>query len=126
MSDVLLDESQQVTILCDNLNVQGHDFMLDSPGRRSQHGSTFRRALVHSQNDGLAINFGNDYPGGVTISGVVALDVSGELKFRISHHDEVLLSGGNPPDETVTLSDVIKALRQEIADLKAQVAHLHS
>ena len=112
MSDILLDQGEQVTVLCDNLNVQGHDFMLDSPGRRSQHGSRFRRALVHSQNDGLAINFGNDYPGGVTITGVEALDVSGELKFRISHHDEVRLSGGNPPDETVTLSDVIKALRQ--------------
>jgi hypothetical protein len=56
----------------------------------------------------------------VTISGVRALDVTGDLQFRISHHDEVLLEGGNPPDEIVKLGDVIKKLRQELANLKAQ------
>jgi hypothetical protein len=121
MSDIVLDEnSEQVTVLCSNLNVQGHDFLLASPERRKPNGPRFRRALVHDQNDGLTFNFGNDYPGGVTISGVRALDVTGDLQFRISHQDEALLEGkGHPPDEIVKLGDVIKTLRQEIANLKA-------
>lgn len=99
------------------------DFMLDEPSRR-KGGGPHRRALVHDQNDGLSINFSGDYPGGVTITGVRFLDVTGDLQFRISHHDEILLKGGNPPDETVKLGDFIKTLRLEIADLKAQVAKL--
>lgn len=125
MSDISLDEnSEQITVLCTNLNVQGHDFLLDSPERRKPHGPKFRRALVHDQNDGLTFNFGNDYPGGVTISGVRALDVTGDLQFRISHQDELLERGGSPPDETLKLGDVIKTLRQEIAALRAQIAQL--
>jgi len=99
------------------------DFMLDQPSRR-KGGGPHRRALVHDQNDGLSINFSGDYPGGVTITGVRFLDVTGDLQFRISRHDEILLEGGNPPDETVKLGDLIKTLRLEIADLKAQVTKL--
>jgi hypothetical protein len=125
MSDIIFDNSEQITVACDNLNVQGHDFLLDSAKRRKAgHASGFRRALVHDQNDGLTFNFGNDYPGGVTISDVKALDITGSLKFRISHHDSVLLSGKNPPDETVVLSDVIKTLREQIAALQTEVTKL--
>ena len=123
-TDIILNDSPEITAVCDNFNVKGHDLLLDSPARRKASGPRFRRALVHDQTDGLTLNFGNDYPGGVTIGGVKALDVTGTLQFRISHHDEVLLSGGNPPDETVLLSDVVKSLRSEIAGLKAQLAKL--
>jgi hypothetical protein len=124
VSDIIFDTSDQITVQCDNLNVRGHDLLLDSIGRRKPNGPRLRRALVHDQNDGLTLNYSHDYPGGVTINGVSALDVGGNLQFRISHHDEILLGGGHPPDETVILSDVIKTLRQEIADLKDQITKL--
>jgi hypothetical protein len=74
MSDILFDATQQVTVQCDNLKVEGHDFLLDSQSRRRPgNTSAFRRAIVHDQNDGLTINFGNDYPGGVTLNAVVAI-----------------------------------------------------
>ena len=124
MTDIVFDNAEQVTVLCDNLNVRGHDLLLDSASRRRPKGPTFRRALVHDQSDGLTVNFGGDYPGGVTINGVRSLDVTGDLRFVVSHKDEILLGGGNPADEHVTLSEVVKALRKEIAVLKAQVAKL--
>lgn len=43
------------------------DLMLDSPGRRKT-GTPHRRALVHDFDDGLTINWANDYPAGVTIN----------------------------------------------------------
>jgi hypothetical protein len=82
--------------------------------------------LVHDQGDGLTINFGDDYAGGVTIVGVRMLDVTGDLRFKISHHDEVLLEGGNPPDETLQLADVVKTLRQQIAGLEARLKSLEA
>ena len=53
------------------------DFIVDNPsrrgkGQRGQKGP--RRALVHDAADGLTINYNNDYPGGVTINDVVALN----------------------------------------------------
>jgi hypothetical protein len=125
MTDVRLDQGDGSFLELDARVVKAisSDFMLDQPSRR-KGGGPHRRALVHDQNDGLSINFSGDYPGGVTITGVRFLDVTGDLQFRISHHDEILLEGGNPPDETVKLGDLIKTLRLEIADLKAQVAKL--
>lgn len=46
------------------------DIMLDAPDRRKVAGG-YRRALVHDYNDGLTLNWGPDYPGGVTINGAV-------------------------------------------------------
>jgi hypothetical protein len=43
------------------------DLMLDSAGRR-RTGTPHRRALVHDFEDGLTVNWDNDYPGGVTIN----------------------------------------------------------
>ena len=103
-----------MTVLCENLNVQGHDLLLDSPARRKTGPSGYRRALVHDQNDGLTLNFNKDYPGGVTING--------DIQFTISHHNEMLIHGGHPPDETVKLGDVIKTLRQEVAALQVQIS----
>jgi hypothetical protein len=125
-TDVRLDDGDGSFVVVDArvLKVEASDFMLDSAGRRKPTGPPFRRAMVHDQNDGLTINFGGDYPGGVTISDVRALNVTGDLRFTISHHDEVLLAGGNPPDETVQLGDIIKALRREIAELQAQIARI--
>jgi hypothetical protein len=117
LSDIIFDTSEQITVLCENLKVQGHDLLLDSPTRRKPGSTGFRRAFVHDQSDGLTINFNKDYPGGVTIAG--------DIHFTISHQHELLAVGGShPPDESVNLSDVIKTLRSEIAQLKAQVTQL--
>jgi hypothetical protein len=125
VADIVLDHPpNEITLLCNTMKVQGPDFLLDFIARRRPNGPNLRRALVHDENDGLTLNFNNDYPGGVTITGVRALDVRGTLEFIISHQDEILETGENPPDEKVTLSDVIKTLRREIADLRAQIAQL--
>ena len=107
-----------VTVACNRMDVTGSDIVLDSPVRRKPGGPKFRRALVHDESDGLSINFGNDYPGGVTMGDVRVLDVTGNLHFRISHPEEQLET------ETVILGDVIKTLRAQISDLQAQVAAL--
>ena len=113
MSDIVFDTSEQVTVLCDNLKVQGHDLLLDSPARR-KHAGGFRRAVVHDQSDGLTLNFNKDYPGGVTING--------DIRITISHAGELQVIGhGHPPDESVLLGDVIRELRSEIAQLKAKL-----
>jgi hypothetical protein len=122
MSDIVFDQFDQVVVLCNNLNVQGHDFLLDSAERRKANGPQFRRALVHDQNDGLTINFARDYPGGVTINGL--LNVTGDIEMRITHRELALIGGGHPPDEKVMLADVIKALRGEIAELRARIETL--
>jgi hypothetical protein len=55
------------------------DLMLDAPARRRGGPSPYRRALVHDEQDGLTINFAGDYPGGVTVTGNLA--VTGDLKL---------------------------------------------
>lgn len=123
MSDIVFDDaSEQVTVLCNNLNVQGHDLLLDSAQRRKANGPRFRRALVHDQNDGLTLNFGRDYPGGVTINGL--LDLTGDIKIRITHQDSILITGQHPPTETVMLADIIKSLRGEIEQLRTRIVTL--
>lgn len=52
--------------------VRSLDLMLDAPSRR-QNPQGHRRALVHDHQDGLTINYAEDYPGGVTIQGKVHL-----------------------------------------------------
>lgn len=120
MTDILFDESETLTVVAPVLKIEGHDVILDSAERRRAGSATFRRALVHDQNDGLTINFNGDYPGGVTINGIKALAVSGDIEIRISHQDEVRLEGGSPPDEVVNLGEVIKTLREEIRQLKSR------
>jgi hypothetical protein len=122
MSDIVFDASEQVTVLCNNLNVTGHDFLLDSAVRRKANGPQFRRALVHDQSDGLTVNYSGDYPGGVTINGL--LNLTGDIEFRITHRDSILETGQHPPTETVMLAEVIKSLRGEIAQLRARVESL--
>jgi hypothetical protein len=48
----------------------GPDIVLDNGSRRKVSGGR-RRALVHDFNDGLTLNWNEDYPGGVTVLGKV-------------------------------------------------------
>jgi hypothetical protein len=72
-SDIKLNDgsdSTWITAEATVLQIKGSDIILDSAQRRSSNGGHFRRAIVHDQNDGLTINYNNDYPGGVTINGL--------------------------------------------------------
>ncbi|MFT5890056.1 MAG: hypothetical protein ACI9Y7_000144 [Dokdonia sp.] len=53
-----------------HLRIHHHDVHLDNASRRSTTGGN-RRAMVHDYDDGLTLNWANDYPGGVTIRGEV-------------------------------------------------------
>ena len=79
-TDIKLDQQGGDWLIVEGrvLKTTASDFMLDSPGRRRGGPSPFRRALVHDAQDGLTINFGGDYPGGVTVTG--NLVVTGDLK----------------------------------------------
>src|SRR5438128_2042332 len=76
MTDILLDDrdGSYITIDARVLKVKASDFVLDSPQRHRPDRPGLRRALVHDQGDGLTINYNRDYPGGVTINDVVALN----------------------------------------------------
>lgn len=149
-SDIVFnDGGEVVTVLCDNLTVQGHDLVLDSSKRRSDDGHGHRRAIVHDQNDGLTINFGGDYPGGVTIVGVsqiIPRGVGGDLVVRGGISYEVLTWGSGDFEPgviehgrvvkhptgslfqkvTVSLSEVIHSLQTKVSSLEARVAALEA
>lgn len=67
------------------------DIELDNAGRR-KNASGRRRAFVHDFNDGLTLNWANDYPGGVTINGEVkmpngaAVGALGGTVLKCAHH----------------------------------------
>lgn len=80
-TDIKLDQhgGNWVVVEGTALKTTAADLMLDSPARRGAGGpSPFRRALVHDFQDGLTINYGGDYPGGVTVTGT--LTVTGDVK----------------------------------------------
>lgn len=58
-----------VQLLAGQVKVDAWDLCLDSQDRRKAD-TPFRRALVHDLEDGLTINWGDDYPGGVTVRAV--------------------------------------------------------
>jgi hypothetical protein len=128
MSDVILDEGEQVTVQCNNLNVQGHDFLLDSPARRQPGAGGRRRALVHNQNDGLTINFVGDYPGGVTIDSVLA--VLGRISYAVPAVPPVMdgfkVIKPGKVGFTAFVDDEISKLHERISELVAKVAALEA
>ena len=119
---MILDQVDGTFLVLDARVVQAHgsDFMLDSPTRRSG-GGPFRRAMVHDQRDGLTINFAGDYPGGVTLVDVSALQVRGDITFG---EMPGITIDGTPKMVPLSLVDTIGALKSEIAELKAAVAAL--
>lgn len=97
------------------------DFMLDQPSRR-KGGGLHRRALVHDQNDGLTINFGGDYPGGVTLVGLNTLQVRGDITFGMPG----INIAGKPAMVPVSLAGEISKLEAQISELNAKVAALEA
>jgi hypothetical protein len=129
LSDVILDDGEQVTVLCNNLNVQGHDLLLDSPARRTPTGPRFRRAMVHDANDSLTINFASDYPGGLALNGVTEVrPLRTANKIRPVNPTLVVRGGISYEAQGVTLegkaSTITVDVDVEMSKLKSQVAAL--
>ena len=74
-TDLLLDDNDGDWITLDAAVVRtsASDVMIDNPDRRTPDSSPYRRALVHDETDGLTVNFSDDYPGGLSLSGVVRI-----------------------------------------------------
>ena len=137
MSDVMLEDTQ-VTVTCENLNVQGHDVLIDASTRRRPEGPRFRRALVHDEGDGLTVNFGNDYPGGVTLNGVASITpLAGPHVRGLPHKPDLVVHGGityevegvalvhgGPTTVTVSVDAELGKLASAIRELSARVAQL--
>ena len=70
-SDILLngENDDWVTINGAVVNVKASDLIIDADAFHTDGGGPFRRALVHTEDDGLAVNFEDDYPGGTKIRG---------------------------------------------------------
>jgi len=130
MSDVICDELGQVNVQCNNLNVEGTDFVLDFPARRKPNGPRLRRALVHDFNDGLTVNFAGDYPGGITLVNVAQiLPKDGRLVVRggISYEAQgVQAEGGGVKTITVVVDEELADLQFQIRQLSAKVAALEA
>jgi len=107
--------------------------MLDSPERRKGN-KPFRRALVHDQSDGLTINFGGDYEGGVRIVGVAELVPRPEglrmptlvVRGGISYEERVAKIEGGATTVTFSLGEELSKLQTQISELKAKVAALEA
>lgn len=100
----------------------GSDFMLDQPSRR-KGGGPHRRALVHDQNDGLTINFGGDYPGGVTLVGLNTLQVRGDITFGMPG---VKATEPGTVMVPVSLTKTISELQAQINQFAAKIAALEA
>jgi len=78
-TDMVLDYEGEEWIGLEATRVKttASDFIMDCPTRHEGKPG-LRRALVHDQSGGLTINYGNDYPGGVTLN-----DAQVQLKVHL-------------------------------------------
>lgn len=118
-TDIKLDQQGGDWLIVEGrvLKTTASDFMLDSPGRRRGGPSAFRRALVHNDQDGLTINFGGDYPGGVTVIGNLVvtgdLNVAGTaLKATIASLQSAVASLQGTTDRVATLEKSVASIIQ--------------
>jgi hypothetical protein len=65
--------NSDVKLVHGQVKVEAWDLCLDSSDRR-KNATDFRRALVHDFEDGLTVNWDNDYPNGVTLKGVRTIE----------------------------------------------------
>lgn len=69
-TDIIMDDEggNYLTLSAFFVRARAADFMLDHPQRRRPGAGGYRRALVHDPEDGLTINYANDYPGGIKLN----------------------------------------------------------
>lgn len=89
MSDIKFSDSETIVVECFTLKSTGADIVVDNSGRRKST-SGLRRALVHDFNDGLTLNWDEDYPGGITLKGPVAASKLTGTVLTLKHWDLVL------------------------------------
>ena len=106
------DYPNGVTVEGFRMTCKAADFVLDSAGRR-RNATAWRRALVHDFNDGLTLNWAGDYPGGVTINGVVSVPGTLNVPNR---------TGGGQFDVAAELA----SLRSQLAALQTRVTALEA
>ena len=108
-TDIKLDQQGGDWLVLEGsvLKTTATDLMIDAPGRRRGGPSPHRRALVHDFEDGLTLNFAGDYPGGVTVTGNLA--VTGDLK----------LAG-------MALGATVASLQSAVASLQAAFASIQA
>ena len=88
-----------------NIKCTGTDFFLDNESRRNSQGGSYRRALVHNNNDVLTINYDSDYTGGVNIQGNVGIGTtSPSAKLHIEGENPELLIKGTSDSNNATLN----------------------
>jgi hypothetical protein len=134
MTDIVLDDinGSYITVNAPAVKLSASDFMLDNADRR-RGGGPFRRALVHDQGDGLTLNFGKDYPGGVTIEGPLhasgpanlngGLVVHGGISYEVQG---VRMDRPGTIAITVILADELAKMSALISDLTKRVAVLEA
>jgi hypothetical protein len=94
MSDIMFSGAD-VQVQGQVLRTRCWDIELDHASRRSaKNGNRPRRALVHDFQDGLTLNWDEDYPGGITLRGKVKVDAVEGSHLRSSHHDFHLDNAG--------------------------------
>lgn len=86
MSDIKFSTNNEVVVESFSLKMTGADLKIDHTSRRTNN-SAYRRAIVHDFNDGLTINWANDYPGGISLNGNVKVSEISGSHLRIRHHD---------------------------------------
>ena len=118
LSDIKLNNNR-VEVEGTYLQFKGVDFLLDNTDRRGTRNRTRpRRALVHDFQDGLTINWANDYPGGVTINNgkIINLTLDGKIIAKETIKAEkgieikkpygLTVGGSAKVGETLTAKDV--------------------
>ena len=92
-SDIKLKANGLTQIEGRVLKVTGIDIEFDNKDRRGRRNRNRpRRALVHDFQDGLTLNWANDYPGGVTINNGKIINAS--LEGKISAKNTIAVEQG--------------------------------
>jgi hypothetical protein len=97
-----------VKLLQGQVKVEAPDLCVDSAARR-KNSTQHRRALVHDFNDGLTINYANDYPAGVTISGAVNI---GNATINKVNLDSATIQTANIANATINKANLDSAIIQ--------------
>lgn len=71
--------TSDIQLLHGQVKIEAWDLCIDSKDRRKNNTTPFRRALVHDFNDGLTLNWANDYTGGVTIHGLKTINAKPKM-----------------------------------------------
>lgn len=93
MADIKITSNDEVVVEAFTLKTIGADFIMDFAPRRS-NATPLRRAMVHDFQDGLTLNWANDYPGGITLNGVVKTGELSGTHLKVRHHDLHLDNAG--------------------------------